>query len=266
MSSTSITMMLGWVIITENVLGKTHLFLISGTYDIGKPMTILYVEDEEELATLVTTALTRAGYRVEWFEEGTTAFTRACEGGFALILLDGMLPGMDGLELCRRLRAQRDRTPILMLTARETPAEQVRGLETGADDYLTKPFSLEVLLARIRALLRREGVHRASVITLRDLTLNLAERTLNRAGEPLTLTPREWDLLEVLILSEGRTVSREKILQRAWGAEDKIGSNMVDVYIKQLRQKLDSGAEQKLIHTIHGSGYALLRPREELSA
>lgn len=226
-------------------------------------MTILYVEDEEELAELVTTALERAGFRVLWCHDGVEGFARACEGGFALILLDGMLPGMDGLEICRRLRARRDLTPILMITARETPVDQVRGLETGADDYLTKPFSLEVLLARIRALLRREGAHRTSVVTLRDLSLNLTERTVTRSGKPVSLTPREWDLLEVLVRSEGRTVSRERIVHSAWDAEERIGSNMVDVYIRQLRQKLDRGAETKLIYTIHGSGYALLRPRDE---
>ncbi len=242
---------------------QTHDFLIFDTLFYQEIMTILYIEDEEELADLVALALRRAGYTVEHLADGQRGWERAQEGGFALILLDGMLPGMDGLEICRRLRLRRDRTPILMLTARETSEDQVRGLETGADDYLVKPFSLEVLLAHIRALLRREGAHKSSAITIRDIAIDLSGRTLTRAGLPVTLTPREWKLLEVLVQSEGRTVSREKILQRAWDAEEKIGSNMVDVYIKQLRQKLDSDSEQKLIHTVHGSGYALLRPREE---
>jgi DNA-binding response OmpR family regulator len=223
-------------------------------------MTILYVEDEEDLADLVTTALTRAGYRVQWCADGNQAFELADNPGIALILLDGMLPGMDGLEICRRLRARRDNVPILMLTARDTDSDQIRGLESGADDYLTKPFSLDILIARIRALLRREAAHRADRVVLRDLTLHFGERTATRAGLPLPLTPREWDLLELLVRNEGRTVSREKILQRAWDAEERIGSNMVDVYIKQLRRKIDDGAEHKLIQTVHGTGYTLVRP------
>lgn len=228
-------------------------------------MRILYIEDEEEIAEIVAMALERAGYTVALAADGQEGLERAQEGGWSLILLDGMLPGLDGIEVCRRLRAQRDRTPLLMLTARDTVADQVKGLEIGADDYLPKPFAIELLLARVRALLRREGVQKGSVIRLRDLEIDLTFRQLTRAGQEVLLTPRQWDLLELLVRQEGRPVSRELILRRAWDAEERVGSNMVDVYINQLRKKLDEGAEVKLLRTLHGIGYALVRPAQERS-
>lgn len=221
------------------------------------------IEDEAPIAAVVKRGLERAGYSVEVAIDGTEGLERALEGGWALILLDWMLPGYDGLEICRHLRSRRDRTPILMLTAREGVADRVKGLETGADDYLPKPFAFEELLARVRALLRREGVHKGSVIRVRDIEIDTSARQVLRGGEELVLTPREYSLLEALAKNEGRPLTREMILERVWDDEGRTGSNTVDVYITMLRRKLDVDSEIKLIHTVHGVGYVLRRPPGE---
>jgi DNA-binding response OmpR family regulator len=226
------------------------------------------VEDEAAIASVVKRGLERAGYQIELAEDGLSGWELAKEGGYALILLDLMLPGLDGLELCRRLRARRDRTPILMLTARDAVPERVKGLESGADDYLPKPFAFDELLARVRALLRREGVNKSSMISIRDLEIDTTTRRVLRGGEELSLTPREYSLLEALAKNEGRALTREVVLERIWGDEGRTGSNTVDVYITMLRRKIDSDAKIKLIHTVHGVGYVLRRPlegEEELS-
>lgn len=221
------------------------------------------VEDEAPIASVVKRGLERAGYQVELADNGLNGWERAREGGYSLILLDLMLPELDGLELCRRLRARRDRTPILMLTARDAVPERVKGLEAGADDYLPKPFAFEELLARVRALLRREGVNKSSVITIRDLQIDTTTRRVLRGGVELSLTPREYSLLEALAKNEGRSVSRETVLERVWGDEGRTGSNTVDVYITMLRRKIDSDTDNKLIHTVHGVGYVLRRPHDD---
>jgi DNA-binding response OmpR family regulator len=221
------------------------------------------VEDEAPIALVLKKGLERAGYQIEVADDGLAGWELAKEGGYALILLDLMLPGLDGLELCRRLRARRDRTPILMLTARDAVPERVKGLEAGADDYLPKPFAFEELLARVRALLRREGVNKSSVIQIRDLEIDTTARRVLRSGEELALTPREYSLLEALAKNEGRALTREVILDRVWSDEGRTGSNTVDVYITMLRRKIDTDVAVKLIHTVHGVGYVLRRPTED---
>jgi DNA-binding response OmpR family regulator len=225
-------------------------------------MRILLIEDEEGIASVIRRGLERARYVVEVEHNGTLGLQRAAEGGWSLILLDVMLPGTDGMTICQALRARRDRTPVLMLTARDAITDRVRGLEIGADDYLPKPFAFEELLARVRALLRRDNVHRASIIEIRDLRVDTIHRRVTRDGAEIPLTPREWSLLEALVANEGRPLSRETILQRVWEDEGRTGSNTVDVYINLLRRKIDADSIDKLIHTVHGVGYMLLRPAE----
>lgn len=223
-------------------------------------MRILLIEDEVAIASVIRRGLEKAGYSVTISHDGSEGLQLAIEEEWALILLDVMLPGRDGMDICRSLRARRNTTPILMLTARETVADRVRGLEIGADDYLPKPFAFEELLARVRALLRRESVHRTSVIHIRDIEIDTTARRVMRGGAEVALTPREWSLLEALVRSEDRPLSRETILSRIWDDEGRTGSNTVDVYINQLRRKLDADAEEKIIHTVHGVGYVLRRP------
>ena len=219
-------------------------------------MRILLVEDEVPIAEVVARGLTQAGYVVEIAATGRAGLEKAEMGLYALILLDIMLPGLDGWEICERLRARKITTPILMLTARDAVSDRVRGLETGADDYLPKPFDFAELLARIRALLRRDRLHKTSVIHVGDLTIDTRLRHVVRAGKEVALTPREYSLLEALAGHEGQTLTREVILERVWLDEESY-SNTVDAYIHLLRRKLDADHPVKLLHTVHGVGYRL---------
>ena len=226
----------------------------------NKCVRILLIEDEVAIASVVKRGLERSGYSVTVAHDGAEGLEKALEEEWSLIVLDLMLPGRDGLSICQAIRARRDTTPILMLTARDGVSDRVKGLEMGADDYLPKPFAFEELLARVRAQLRRESIHRSDTIRLRDLEIDTAARRVTRAGAEISLTPREWSLLEALVRSEDRPLSRETILSRVWDDEGRTGSNTVDVYINQLRRKIDADAAEKLIHTVHGVGYVLRRP------
>jgi DNA-binding response OmpR family regulator len=225
---------------------------------------VLLIEDEDDLGEVVKEGLEASRYEVVWERDGRAGLERAVEGGFSVILLDLMLPGMDGWAICRRLRDRRDPTPILMLTARDGVDDRVRGLETGADDYLPKPFDFKELRARVRALLRRERVHRAGLIRVADLTIDTDSRKATLAGRDLPLTAREYTLLEALAGHEGRILSQERILERVWGDEDS-ASNTVEVYVSMLRKKIDAGRdpERRLIHTVRGLGYTLRAPDGE---
>jgi DNA-binding response OmpR family regulator len=222
-------------------------------------MRILLVEDEEAIAAVVRQGLEQAGYDVDLAADGKIGLEKAQYGLYALLVLDLMLPEVDGWTICKTVRAHRNTTPILMLTARDEVTDRVRGLEMGADDYLPKPFAFTELLARVQALLRRDRVHKTRTIHVADMEIDTGTRKVTRAGQEITLTPREYDLLEALAANEGRTLSREMIQERVWMDEESL-SNTVDVYIGTLRKKMDTGYDARLIHTIHGLGYSLRRP------
>lgn len=225
-------------------------------------MRILVVEDDPVIAGLLRKGLEQARFEVEVATDGTRGFQAAREGGFGAIVLDVMLPGMDGWTICRGLRERRVTTPILMLTARDSVDDRVKGLEGGADDYLPKPFDFKELLARVRALLRRDKLHKTRVIRVADLEMDTASRMVTRGGKDIQLTPREFSLLEALILNEGRVLTREMIQDRVWLDEESF-SNTVNVHVANLRKKVDSNQAVKLIHTVHGVGYTLRAPETE---
>jgi DNA-binding response OmpR family regulator len=224
-------------------------------------MQILVVEDERRMATLLARALGEEGHQVVVAVNGLEGFEIARSAAFDLIVLDGMLPGMDGVAVAQRLRDLRDRTPILMLTARDSSADIVRGLDSGADDYLTKPFSLDVLLARVRAVSRRGAIPRLPFLEVGDLRLDPATRRVTRRGEAVSLTPREYSLLELLMRNAGRAVTRDTILESVWGFGASVNENTLEVFIGQLRTKVD-GRGPKLIHTVRGAGYMVEESKE----
>ena len=225
-------------------------------------MRILVVEDEESIARVVQRGLQEERYEVDVAHDGTEGLHLATERAYALIVLDLMLPGVDGWQICKELRSRRDTTPILMLTARDAVSDRVKGLETGADDYLPKPFDFTELLARVRALLRRDKVHKSRVIKIADLEIDTGAHRVTRAGQEIALTPREYSLLEALAANEGRVLTREVIQERVWMDEESY-SNTVDVHIGTLRRKIDSGHPVRLIQTVHGFGYTLKVPERE---
>jgi two-component system copper resistance phosphate regulon response regulator CusR len=225
-------------------------------------MRILLIEDDEVIAERVKVGLERANFEVDSADDGETGLQMAREGDYALLILDLMLPGRDGWSVCEALRRRRSAVPILMLTARDEVADRVRGLELGADDYLTKPFAFDELLARVRALLRRERVHRSRVIRIGDLEIDTTARRVERGGREVSLTPHEYALLEALAANEGRTLSREVILERVWRDDESI-SNTVSFHVASLRKKIDADFPVKLIHTVHGVGYVLRGPDDE---
>ncbi len=241
-----------------------HLKVIIAVYNLRQGAAemssgrkkVLLIEDEEPLAELIRQALEEAGFMVDVVFDGDAGLAAAREGAYSLIILDIMLPGTDGFGICKALRSRRDATPILMLTARDSVQDRVRGLETGADDYLPKPFAFPEMLARVRALLRRDKIHKAPLIRIADLELDTNSRNVTRAGHEISLTRREYELLEALATNEGRVLSRDAIRDRIW-LDDSSFSNVVDVRIRLLRKKIDSGREPKLIHTIYGVGYTL---------
>lgn len=219
-------------------------------------MRILLIEDDEAIIDVIRVGLEEARYIVDSANDGLTGLNMALEQNYSVILLDVMLPGANGWEICQRLRARRDQTPVLMLTARDSPEDRVRGLDLGADDYLPKPFDFPELLARIRALRRRDKMHRTRVIQVGDIEIDTGSRRVFRDRKEVNLTEREYTLLEALASHEGRTLTREFILDRVWNDDESL-SNTVDVYIRLLRRKIDSGRVITMIQTIHGVGYTL---------
>jgi DNA-binding response OmpR family regulator len=218
---------------------------------------ILVVEDETSMRRALRQGLEEENHTVAVAADGLEGIHAAETCDFDAILLDVMLPGMDGVELIRRLRAAGRQTPVLMLTARDAAADVVRGLDAGADDYLTKPFAFGVLLARLRALARRAAQPPKAGLQVQDLLLDPASRAVTRAGVPLNLTATEYRVLEFLMRRVGHAVSRSAIIEGVWGFEEDVEANTVDAFIRHLREKIESGREPKLIHTVRGYGYIL---------
>ena len=219
-------------------------------------MQVLLVEDEPRMAELVQRTLSEDGHQVVVARDGREGFEIARCSTFDVIVLDVMLPRMDGNAVARKLRECRNPTPILMLTARDATADVVAGLDSGADDYLTKPFSIEVLLARLRAVSRRGAIPRPACLEVADLKLDPASRDVTRAGKVVSLTPREYTLLELLMRNSGRAVSRDTILESVWGFDSAVNENTLEVFMRLLRLKVDT-RRAKLIHTVRGFGYMM---------
>lgn len=219
-------------------------------------MQILVVEDEPRMAMLLEKTLHEEGHQVVVSRDGREGFEIARGSAFDVIVLDVMLPGMDGLAVAKRLRETSNRTPVLMLTARDATADIVRGLDAGADDYLVKPFSIDVLLARVRSVSRRGEIPRPPILKAGNIALDPATHQVMRGRERLTLTPREYSLLELLMRNAGRVVSRETILESVWGFDASVTENTVEVFVRALRLKIDT-REPKLIQTVRGAGYMI---------
>lgn len=219
-------------------------------------MKILIIEDDPEISLAIREGLEDAGYHVDIVRDGERGLRVATNGSFGVIVLDLMLPSIDGLTICRRLRGSRVTTPILMLTAKGSLKDRVEGLESGADDYLPKPFEFEELLARIRALLRRDKVVKAAKIQIADLIIDTAARTVSRDGREIPLTQREYTLLEALASRQGQILTRDTIQHAVW-VDEFSTSNTVDVHVRNLRRKVDDPFQTKLIHTVFGAGYTL---------
>ncbi|MEW5762394.1 MAG: response regulator transcription factor [Bacillota bacterium] len=220
------------------------------------PALILVVDDDPKITSLLKRSLVYAGYRVHTARDGVGALQAAVEIKPDLVILDVLLPDIDGFEVCRRLRAETDAL-ILMLTARDEVADRIRGLDSGADDYLVKPFSLEELLARVRALLRRRLQETNRTLEFAGLRLDPATREVTRSGRRIELTNKEYELLALFMANPRRVLSRQEIMDRVWGYDYSGESNVLEVYVGYLRAKLEAAGEKRLIHTVRGVGYVL---------
>jgi DNA-binding response OmpR family regulator len=218
---------------------------------------ILLVEDEVKLARFVELELSSEGYNVSVAHDGMTGLTLARESSPDLAILDWMLPGLSGVEICRRLRATGSSVPVILLTAKDEVSDRVAGLDAGADDYVVKPFSIEELLARIRAHLRRTQETNDDLLQFQDLSLNRSTREVFRGKRAIELTAKEFDLLEYLLGHPRQVFTRDQILEKVWGYDFMGDSNIIEVYIRYLRLKLEEKNEKRLIHTVRGVGYAL---------
>jgi two-component system response regulator MprA len=221
------------------------------------PARIVVVDDDEALRNAVRRALRLEGYEVELAGDGEEGLARLAGLSADLVVLDVLMPVLDGVTVCRRLRESGDGTPILMLTARDVVSDRVVGLDAGADDYLTKPFALEELLARVRALLRRSYPEHEGALHVGDLQLNPRTREVKRGDRALEVTRTEFALLELLMRNAGMVLTRDTIRERVWGFDDSYGSNTLDVYVGYLRRKTEAGGEARMIHTVRGVGFVL---------
>jgi DNA-binding response OmpR family regulator len=220
-------------------------------------MRVLVVEDEKKTASFIRKALRAEGFAVDVCGDGNDALQLAETAPYDAIVLDIMLPGRDGLSVIKRLRQRRSVVPVLLLSARGAVDERVEGLDAGADDYLPKPFALAELVARVRAMGRRTGEPRATVLQVGDLALDTVTRVASRGGRTIELTAREYRLLEFLMQSPGRISGRMSILEKVWDYDFDPGTNLVDVYVRRLREKVDGDCGERLIHTVRGVGYVM---------
>jgi two-component system response regulator MprA len=218
---------------------------------------ILIIEDDQAILKLLQRGLTYEGYVVDTATDGRMGLIQARDHTPDLVILDWMLPGMDGLDVCHRLRTAGGSIPILMLTAKDTVQDRVQGLDAGADDYMVKPFNLDELLARVRALLRRTQPERVAILKFADLTLDTGSRQASRGNRLVSLTAKEYDLLDLFMRHPKQVLTREVIFDRVWGYDFGGESNVLEVYIRYLRQKLEAEGEPRLIHTVRGVGYVL---------
>jgi two-component system OmpR family response regulator len=225
-------------------------------------MRILFVEDEPQLAQQVARALTRAGHDVQTLHDGAAGYQVASSNGHDLILLDVNLPNMDGFTVLKKLREQKNYTRVLLLTARGEVGDRVTGLRAGADDYLTKPFAMDELLARIDALGRRTRTpNDETLLEVGDLRMDVIHRKISKGGQPIALSPREFELLQIFMQEPGRTFSREEICERIWEREHEYDTRTVEIFIMRLRKKIDQGNPRPMIETVRGVGYVLRVPR-----
>ncbi len=226
-------------------------------------MRLLVVEDEKKVAEFVARGLRAEGFAVDIAQEGATGWEMVSAYNYDLLILDLMLPGLTGTEILRRLRRRNEAVPVLVLTARDATSEKVQNFEAGADDYLTKPFAFAELLVRVKALLRRGPISRGNVLRTADLELDRLTRQVKRAGKRIDLTSKEFALLEYLLTNVGRVLSRTMIIEHVWDESFEGLTNIVDVYVRHLRSKVDAVHEPKLIRTVRGVGYLISESPEE---
>ena len=238
------------------------LFAPSLRFGKGIDMRLLVAEDQKDLNDIITKTLTRNHYTVDSCFDGQEALDYLDMAEYDAVILDIMMPKKNGLEVLKSLRASGSAVPVLLLTARDSVSDRVTGLDAGADDYLVKPFAFEELLARIRVMLRKREGRAQNRCQAADLTVDLDTRTVMRGNIPITLSSKEFSILEYLITNQGIVLSRDRIEQHIWNYDYEGGSNVVDVYIRYLRKKIDDGFEPKLIHTVRGTGYVLRVPEK----
>lgn len=220
-------------------------------------MAILIIEDEKKLVDILKRALKAERYSVDVAYDGEEGLAKAMKNNYSFIILDLMLPKKDGMTVCKELRAHQIHTPVIMLTARGTTEDRVAGLDVGADDYLIKPFGIDELFARIRAILRRRKTTDSDIIKISNLIMDKKKHEVTRAGKVIALTPKEYKLLDTLLSNQGEAINRRKLIDHAWGPAFKEANNELNVHVKYLRNKIDSGKNKPLIHTVRGVGFIL---------
>ena len=225
-------------------------------------MRLLYAEDEPDLNRIVTKKLAEEGFSVDSCFDGREAIDNIQFTDYDVVILDIMLPLADGFAILKELRKLKKNTPVLFLTARDSIEDRVKGLDSGANDYLVKPFSFEELLARIRVMTREKHNLSENILIIADLSLNLSSHTVTRAGKEISLTSKEYQLLEYLMYNKEKVLSREKIENHIWNYDYEGGTNVIDVYIRYLRKKIDDGFNTKLIHTVRGAGYVIREDKD----